>query len=286
MSLAGKYYENLERKFISWAQTREDIKAAFVVGSRARNDHPADEWSDMDIIIYTSETERYISDKEWLKNFGNVWTAIISRTSGGEQECLTLFEDGRQVDFVFQTADDLAWIVAKRKIPDNFYRGVKVLIDKDNIADQIMPKGFQAPQRTELTEKMFLESVNMFWFLALYLAKQIIRNDLWMVKVRDANMKELLLQMIEWHEENVNGMQYDTWHAGRFICEWASQETLEELGRAFGHFDKSDSWQALNVTISLYERLSYDIAQRAGYAYPYDLEANISGWIRQNAKDL
>lgn len=43
----------MERKFISWAQTVEDIKAAFIVGSRARKDHPADEWSDMDILKKT-----------------------------------------------------------------------------------------------------------------------------------------------------------------------------------------------------------------------------------------
>ncbi len=45
------FYEKIERNFISWAQTVEDIRAAFIVGSRARKDHPADEWSDMDIIF-------------------------------------------------------------------------------------------------------------------------------------------------------------------------------------------------------------------------------------------
>ena len=51
MSSATKYYENLEKNFVSWAQAKEDIRAAFMVGSRARSDHPADEWSDMDIIL-------------------------------------------------------------------------------------------------------------------------------------------------------------------------------------------------------------------------------------------
>ena len=144
---------------------------------------------------------------------------MLSRTSGGEPECLTLFDGGWQVDFVFHTIDDLEQIVEKRAIPDNFNRGVKVLVDKDNIADKITPKCFKAPQGTTLSEKAFVQTANMFWFLALYIAKQIMRNDLWMVKVRDTNMKEFLLQMIEWHEKVVNGSAYDTWHAGRFICE-------------------------------------------------------------------
>ena len=36
------FYEDIEKKFISWSQTVEDIRAAFIVGSRARNDHYTD----------------------------------------------------------------------------------------------------------------------------------------------------------------------------------------------------------------------------------------------------
>ena len=286
MSPASMFYENLEKNFVSWAQSKEDIRAAFMVGSHARSDHPADEWSDMDIILYTSKPDSYLSDAKWVEDFGKVWTLVVSRTSGGEPECLTLFEGGWQVDFVFHTIDDLKQIVEKRVVPDNFNRGVKVLVDKDNIADKITPKCFKAPQGTVLSEEAFVQTANMFWFLALYIAKQIMRNDLWMVKVRDTNMKEFLLQMIEWHEKVVNGSAYDTWHAGRFICEWASPETRKELQSAFGHFDRTDSWRALADTIALFERLSHDIAQRKGFAYPYALENNISDWIRQNAKGL
>ena len=95
----------------------------------------------------------------------------------------------------------------------------------------------------------------LFWFVALNLAKQILRNDLWIAKVRVSNMKELLLHMKEWHEKAVYGTEYDTWHAGRFLCEWASEETQVELRNLFGHFDRIDSWKALIGTITLLKRL-------------------------------
>lgn len=50
--------------------------------------------------------------------------------------------------------------------------------------------------------------------------------------------------MIEWHEKAVNGIEYDTWHAGRFLCEWKSEETQAKLRNSFGHFDRIDSWKA------------------------------------------
>ncbi len=283
MSKLNIFYDNIERDFISWAQTVEDIRAAFIVGSRARNDHPADEWSDLDIIFFTSRQNYYLSNNEWLKNFGDIWTSFVSQTAGGDLECLTLFDGGWQVDFVIKPIDNLKQIVENKIVPNNFYRGVKVIIDKDHVAKNIMPQYTKAPQEIALSEGMFIQTINMFWFVALYTAKQILRNELWVVKVRDSNMKELLLQMIEWHEKVVNGNEYDTWHAGRFLCEWASEETQVELQSSFGHFDRSDSWKAVMATITLFKRLSHDISQRMNFPYSYDLENNIFNWINQNS---
>lgn len=41
-------YERLIEKLAAWVQTRLGVRAAMVLGSRARVDHPADEWSDLD----------------------------------------------------------------------------------------------------------------------------------------------------------------------------------------------------------------------------------------------
>lgn len=279
MSVANMFYEKLERDFVSWAQTVEDIRAAFIVGSRARNDHPADEWSDMDIIFFTSKQSYYLSNSEWLENLGEVWTSFASQTAGGDPELLTLFEGGWQVDFVIHSIEQLKHNVEHQIVPNNFYRGVKVIIDKEGIAKNIMPQCFSVPQGKALSEDNFIQSANMFWFIALNLAKQILRNDLWVVKVRDSNMKELLLLMIEWHEKVVNGTDYDTWHAGRFLSEWASEETQLELQELFGHYDRVDSWKALTGTISLFKRLAHDISRRMNFSYPNDLEKNVSDWI-------
>jgi aminoglycoside 6-adenylyltransferase len=275
------FYEKIEKNFVSWARTVEDIRAAFIVGSRARNDHPADEWSDMDIIFFTSKQNYYLSNNEWLNNFGDICTSFVSETVGGDPECLTLFDGGWQVDFVIHTADNLDQIVKNKIIPSNFYRGVKVLIDKDHVAHEIMPQYSKAPQGNFLSEDKFLQTINMFWFITLYTAKQILRNELWVVKVRDGNLKELLLQMIEWHEKTVNGVEYDTWHAGRFLCEWASKETQVELLNSFGHFDRNDSWKALMATITLFKRLSHEISEKKKFLYPYDLEKSVFDWINQ-----
>lgn len=276
------FYKKMEETFTAWANTVEDIRAAFMVGSRARTNHPADEWSDMDLVIYTSRPETYLASQDWLKNMGNLSTSFTSYTAGGDTECLTLFDGVWQVDFVIHSVKDLQYMVNNHVIPKNFYRGVKALVDKDHMAKEIMPEEFVPLKGMALTEELFLQTTNTFWFLALYVAKQILRNELWVAKARDNNMKDALLLMMEWHEKVIHGEDYDTWHAGRFLCEWASKDTLEELRHSFGHFDQGDSWRALLATNQLFARLAHEIAHRMDYEYPDTLEKTVTGWILQN----
>jgi hypothetical protein len=44
-------YEDLIGRFCKWAEIRSDIRAAILLGSGARIDHSADEWSDLDIVF-------------------------------------------------------------------------------------------------------------------------------------------------------------------------------------------------------------------------------------------
>lgn len=53
--------EQLLERFVAWAVNCSDIRGAVIVGSRARTDHPADEWSDIDIIVITTDPDRYLS---------------------------------------------------------------------------------------------------------------------------------------------------------------------------------------------------------------------------------
>lgn len=45
------FYREIEQKFVAFAEGREDIRAAFIIGSRARTDHPADRLSGMQDVL-------------------------------------------------------------------------------------------------------------------------------------------------------------------------------------------------------------------------------------------
>lgn len=57
-------YEQIIDRFVAWARTRPDIHAAIVVGSRARTDRPADEWSDLDIVVFATDPSPFLNSTE------------------------------------------------------------------------------------------------------------------------------------------------------------------------------------------------------------------------------
>ncbi len=59
MSSVAELYEGLIGRFVKWAETRVDIRAAIVIGSRARVVEPADDWADLDVIVVTLDPEYY-----------------------------------------------------------------------------------------------------------------------------------------------------------------------------------------------------------------------------------
>lgn len=289
-------YEQLIERFVKWAQTQHNIRAAIVVGSRARVDHPADEWSDLDIVVIATDPERYLLRTDWLENIGNPWLTFLERTgTGDEMERRVLFEGGLDVDFALLSKrkvqlflyllrirkrfprllpllpKELRQIMQKLAVfSDLARRGMRVLLDKDRIAAHLTTLvSAETPSPHPPAQNEFLEVINDFWYHAVWTAKKLRRGELWTAKgCSDSYMKWLLLRMIEWHARATNGWGYDTWHGGRFLEQWAGPGVVEGLRDAFAHYDEEDIWHALLATMDLFRWLAIDTAGRLSYPYP------------------
>lgn len=205
-----RLYEQLIELFCVWAKNRSDIRAAVVIGSRARLDHPADEWADLDIIMITTEPKRYVSASDWINNFGTPLLTFIEPTStGDEKERRVLFEGMVDVDFAIVPHEKARRLLeagidsqSVAQIANLFSRGIRVLIDKDGMADQLQAliSSLETPPSSPPTQDEFLEIVNDFIYHAVFTAKHLRRGELWWtVTCLDGYMQHLLLRMIEWH---------------------------------------------------------------------------------------
>lgn len=86
---------------------------------------------------------------------------------------------------------------------DTLGRGIRVLLDKDQIAAQILQlySKVEQPRPRHPTEPEFLELTNDFWYHAMWTAKKLLRGELWWGKgcLDDYLKWRNLLPMIEWY---------------------------------------------------------------------------------------
>jgi aminoglycoside 6-adenylyltransferase len=83
MNSSAEAYAVIERRFTAWAKSEADIRGAVAIGSRARQDHPADQWTDLDILVYTRDTDRLRDRWEWVAEFGRVMLTFIEQKPDG-----------------------------------------------------------------------------------------------------------------------------------------------------------------------------------------------------------
>lgn len=296
----------LEERFLAWARARPDIRAAIVVGSWARGDHPADEWSDLDIGFTTTDPQRYLSSTNWLEDIAPTW---VTYTDPGGVVCHVLFEGGidagiavlannpvkqavrflpllRRFPILFRLlptglADQIRQDVASAA--EYYRRGARIILDKDGLAGRFLSLfPAESPTHGPPPPAEFLEAVDEFWFLAVWTAKHLRRGELWFAKTEgcDGQMKSLLLRMLEWRARAVHGWDFDTWEKGRFLEEWTHPTALRALEKVFARYEDGDVRRALLATMDVFRWLATETAEKLGYAYPTAADERVTEWTK------
>jgi aminoglycoside 6-adenylyltransferase len=270
-------YEDLIQRVITWAESNSAVRAALLLGSRARTNHPADEWSDLDVLVFAENPDQFIQSSDWVKTIAPFWLTFIERAGDGESwERRTLFEGGLDVDLAFNTPEWLDGI--QGEIPpimvDIVRRGVKVLVDKDgNLARVLsMPMPDCSPSGKP-SQHDFNNAVSDFWYHTLWSARHLRRGELWWAKsCVDMYLQGLLRQMLEWHAHALKGDGHDTWMRGRFLEEWADPRAVDQLKNTFAHYDAKDTARALRATMDLFRWLEDETVEKWGFSIPIDGE--------------
>ncbi len=289
LDLSAAAYERIRGRIAAWAAPEPTVRSVVLVGSRARVDHPADEWADLDVILFVTEPRRWLVSGDWLAAIGPVWFRTRHATSGNLPEWLVTFAGGADVDFVIHPVQGGA---AASREPHGepsgqeaaagmFARGMTILLDKDGAAAGLRaamhaPAAAAPPSAAELAE--LCES---FWCVADRVARKIGRGEihvalLWLTEIH----ARLVLQLLEWHARASHAGPYDTWHAGRFLEEWVDPRIRSALALALPGYDREALARGLVATVELFEWVAAETAARLGHPFPSEKAGQARALIR------
>jgi len=283
-------YEQVIERFRTWAEQEPDIRAAIIIGSRARIDRPADQWSDLDLVFITTHPARYLQEVDWLHHIGEPWLTFLERTAVGDgMERRVLFEGGLDVDFIplaLEAAQHIEQVGWPPEIAGVVRRGMRVVLDKDGLAHQLSQVPVEPPDPHPPAQHEVLDVINDFLYHAVWTAKKLSRGELWTAKACvDGYMKWRLLRMVEWHAGATRGWSYDTWHGGRFLERWADPRVVEALRHAFARYDRDDIERATLATMDLFRWVAVETTRRLGYDYPHTADERTTALVQELLAD-
>ena len=263
--MTERYYD-IKQKLVDHARQDKAIKAVIAIGSSTRSDVPADEYSDLDLIIVTDLPDGWYSG-EYPELLGKVSISFIEPTLGGGKERRCIYDDDKDVDMIIFTPEQFENALKDGSAEWVMNRGYSLLYDGSNYAQLIPQFVTLEVSRPVMTEEEFTNIVNDFFFHNIWACKKLRRGELWSAKMCiDAYLKNLLLKMIE--QYRLCNADTDVWHDGRFLDRWADSSVINELKYCFAHYDNEECKTALSRTHKLFARLARSVADKRGHAYP------------------
>lgn len=263
-------FMNIKEKLLALAKEDKDIKAIVLIGSSTRDTVKADEYSDLDVVIATEETEGWLYG-DYPEKLGSVKISFVEPTLGGGKERRMLYDGSLDVDMIVFTPEQFEKAIREGVASWVMNRGYEIMYDAEDYSDLLKENISHELSPTDLSEPEFNNMVNDFFFHTVWASKKILRGELWTAKMCiDAYLKNYLLKMIEMY--SVSKYQVDVWHDGRFLDRWAEREILSDLEKCFARYDREDMVSALSATLNLFCRLAGQTAEMKGYKYPKEAE--------------
>lgn len=243
--------ERVLREVVDWATDDPNVRLVVVTGSFARGGHDA--LSDLDIELYVTDPAPLLEHDAWCQRFGDVLVTESLENPDWHPTRLVYYVDAR-IDFMIAPVSAVSAGIA---YDDRFL----VALDKDHLSERLRLEAGVVPP----SEEEFRRCVDWFFAAAMQEAKAIARSDPWPAKVRDADLKRQLLQMLEWNEGARRGWTSPPPHDGSRIEKWGFPGLASWLPSCWSDFSVGSATRALARSIDLFNAVAGSVAKTLGY---------------------
>jgi len=277
---------------MSYARNDDNIRAVVLNGSRANPNAPRDVFQDYDIACLVNNVAPYTRNPSIPPLFGEIMILQEPEDmqdppaeSDGHYTYLMQFKDGNRIDLTFDPPE-----LFKTVVEDSL---TIVLLDKDGLLTDIPPSSDKDYLPKPPTEKLFRDCCNEFWWVSVYVAKGLWRNELTYAKhIQDVYVREQLLKMLVWHLGVKTDFKKAPGKLGKYLKKQLEPEIWASLEKTYSDANFENIWESLFIMGDLFRRLAKDVASKFGFQYPQQDDDNVSDFIHrikclpQDAKEI
>jgi aminoglycoside 6-adenylyltransferase len=273
--VADSKYSDIIEQIITWSEQDPNIESAIIIGSQVQNEKLADEWSDLDLMLLANDPQALLSKNHWLEQFGNPvcafnYVTVLNFVEWNWVVKRVLFDDNRDVDFSILPFDQLDSVLSVNK--EIISKGYHVIHDSDeNLVDhkiQTLIKNMKEKVIPFPTQTELCNDIDDILFHIIWVYKKIKRKELWVaVSTINNHIRDLLLKMIEIHNQSVTKRSSSVMYDGRFLEGRTDREIIEKLRHCFSKYDENDAVNTLSHIFDFVYSMSKQIFTENGYDF-------------------
>lgn len=267
-----------------WVKDNEDIRVMLLTSSLANPLAPIDDFSDLDIELVFENMMPYQHNKQWISIFGKPIAMVEEDEKAFEGKHamkMVLYEDGVKIDFKLYTKAEFVKEVNRGILPQDWDVGYKVIVDKDHLTQDLNPPTYQSILIQKPTEQRFNQVLNDCWWDMTYVAKCLVRDEIFYAKFMSENMMRTnyLVPLIEWYIASQHQWNITTNKHGRLFKKYLPARLWKQIEATFSGCDIEENWQALFAYADVVHHLGVELAHTLSYSYPSELESNIRNYL-------
>ena len=265
------------KQILEFANNDNRVRAVVLNGSRVNTNAPKDIMQDYDVIFFIKGIEdiSYKTDRSWIKQFGDLVILQQNDFHDGSYIFLMQFKDGVRIDLGFKPIEKLNLVIREDSLS-------KILLDKDKIVDKLPEPSDRIYLVKKPTEKEWDEVINNLWWIQIYVAKGIWRDELPLVKyMYDVVFIDGIREILSWHIGFEYDWQVNVGKCGKWLKLSLKKDLYDEFISIYSGTDYYDIWEKLFEAGVLIRKIGMELSDEFGYTYPMEYDINVSEFIRK-----
>jgi len=265
-----------------WGESDSNVACLLLTGSRAHPGARIDRYSDYDVAVFVHELAAFHSDA-WLSHFGPIlvcWPAR-PRQENDHITRLVQFRNGFRIDFQIDHVAELQRLQQLTALPAVYDNGYRILMDRSGLADRLAAPGYRAYVTPAPHEQAFLDVVQAFWWDIIYVAKSLLREELFFARyMLDSVIRHRYLRpMLDWYIGVSHDWQVNPNKQGRWYRNYLDSASWQEVEAIFAGPDLPQNWGALFAMCRLFGRSSRVVARSLAFSYPQQVEDDVLAYL-------
>lgn len=194
-------YSEITEQIIQFSRKKPDIKGVIIIGSQVQEKTPVDEWSDLDLMLFTDDPDHYLKDNQWLSGLGEPIVWYVDETVLGFVDWnwtvkRVLFSSDRDVDFSILPINYVDSVLSVNQ--EILSKGHRVIYDGTGFLDEKIKNTLMEDGSGDGDEINISVTINEALYLVVWAMKKIKRGELWVaVSTINYQIASLLLCLVE-----------------------------------------------------------------------------------------